>query len=212
MPNVAMTEVGMATPAMSVERQLRMKTQHDEAREDAAQHQVDVDLVQRRVDVARLVADDLEPDVGRQLGLTRSRPLHGLDHGDGVRAGLPAHLERHRRLAVRAARTTAAPSFRPRQSRCRARGPATRRRVATTRSSKSRGSTTGPWCAALLLAAVVRCPRDIGVLTPDRVANGRDGQAVGRQSVRVDLYLDRSLGPADDSHLADARARSMLHA
>ena len=74
MPKVEMTDAGIATPAMTVARQLRMNSEHDEAREDAAEDEVDVDLVQRRVDVARLVADDLELDVGAAAAAaTRSR-------------------------------------------------------------------------------------------------------------------------------------------
>ena len=75
--------------------------EHDQAGEDAAEDEVDVDLVQRRVDVRRLVADDLERDAGRQaradaleVGLGR------LDHLDGVGAGLPADLEHDGRHAV----------------------------------------------------------------------------------------------------------------
>ena len=70
-----MTDAGMATPAMIVARQLRMNAKHHEARQDAAENQVDVDLVQRGVDVARLVADDLERHVGRQLRPARRSRL-----------------------------------------------------------------------------------------------------------------------------------------
>ena len=73
MPKVEITEAGMATPAMIVARQLRMNAKHHQAGEDAAEHQVQVDLVQRGVDVARLVADDLERHVGGQLRLRRAR-------------------------------------------------------------------------------------------------------------------------------------------
>ena len=43
--------------------------EHHQAGEDAAEHEVQVDLVQRRVDVARLIADDLERHVGGHLRL-----------------------------------------------------------------------------------------------------------------------------------------------
>ena len=94
MPKVAMTEVGIATPAMIVARQLRMNSEHDQAREDAAEHQVQVDLVQRRVDVARLVADDLELHVARQLRRDALEAgLDAFDDRDRVRARLPADLQ-----------------------------------------------------------------------------------------------------------------------
>ena len=67
MPNAETTEQGMATAAMMVDCQLRMKSEHHQRGEDRAQDQVDLDLVERRVDVARLVADDLEPHVGGHL-------------------------------------------------------------------------------------------------------------------------------------------------
>ena len=60
MPKAEITDAGMATAAMIVERQLRMKAMTTRRGQDAAQHEVDVDLVQRRVDVPRLVADDLQ--------------------------------------------------------------------------------------------------------------------------------------------------------
>ena len=96
MPKVEMTEAGIATPAISVDAPVAHEREHDQAGEDAAEDQVHVDLVQRGVDVARLVADDLELHVGRQLRLRgRARfALTRLDHRDGVGAGLAAHLER----------------------------------------------------------------------------------------------------------------------
>ena len=53
--------------AITVERQLRMKAKHHQARQDAAQNQVHVDFVQRGVDVARLVADDFDFHIGGEL-------------------------------------------------------------------------------------------------------------------------------------------------
>ena len=65
----------MATPAMIVERQLAHEGEHDQAGQDAAQDQVQVDLVQRGVDVARLVADDLQLDVRRAAAPGRAPAL-----------------------------------------------------------------------------------------------------------------------------------------
>ncbi len=62
-----------------------------------------VDLVQGRVDVARLVLEHLDLDPGRQRGRGQRQVL--LDRGDGrhrVGAGLSAHLEDHRPRPVEA--------------------------------------------------------------------------------------------------------------
>ncbi len=75
MPKVEMTEAGMATAAMMVDCQFRMKASTTRRREDAAEHEVQVDLVQRRVDVARLVADDLER--ARPAGIWRAERARG---------------------------------------------------------------------------------------------------------------------------------------
>ena len=50
--------------------------QHDKTRENTAEHQVGLNFVQRRFDVARLVANDLDFDVFRQLrsDARQSRP------------------------------------------------------------------------------------------------------------------------------------------
>ena len=94
MPKAEMTEAGMATAAMIVERQLRMKASTTSEARMRAEHEVEVDLVQRRVDVARLVADDLELHVGGQLRReARQARLDRLDDGDRVLARLPPHLQ-----------------------------------------------------------------------------------------------------------------------
>src|SRR4029450_9359985 len=99
MPNAETTEVGMATAGMNVERQRHQRGQ------DGAEHQVQVDLVEGRVDVARLVADHFQLDVGRDLGAeARQLRLHALDHRDRVLAGLAAYLHDDRRHPVEARR------------------------------------------------------------------------------------------------------------
>ena len=76
--------------------------QHDEAGQDAAEQQVIVNLPERLVDVARLIADDFQLHIARQL-----RPhalelfLHAFDDGDGVRARLAADIQRHGGDAVK---------------------------------------------------------------------------------------------------------------
>ena len=101
MPKVAMTDAGMATAAIDRGPPVAHESEDDQAGEDAAEHQVLVDLLQRRLDVARLIADDLEPDSRRQFGLgERQVGLHRLDDLDRVGADLPPHLEHHRGHAV----------------------------------------------------------------------------------------------------------------
>ncbi len=103
MPNAEMTEVGMATAAMNVERHERMNASTTSEARMRAEDQVQVDLVQRRVDVARLVADDLERDVGRHLSRRAAQlGLHALDDRHRVLARLPAHLHDDRGHAVEA--------------------------------------------------------------------------------------------------------------
>ena len=73
MPKVAITEAGMATAAMTRRAPAAHERQHHQAGEDAAQDQVQVDLVQRRVDVARLVADDLAASRRREAAAAHAR-------------------------------------------------------------------------------------------------------------------------------------------
>ena len=101
MPNVEITEAGIATPGDDRRAPAAHEQHHDQARQDAAEHEVGVDFVQRVVDVDRLVLDDVELDVARQLRLNaRHHLLDALDDGHRVRAGLPPHLHDHGRLAV----------------------------------------------------------------------------------------------------------------
>ena len=68
MPKAEMTEQGMATAAMMVDCQLRMKASTTSDARIEPSTRCTLDLVQRRVDVARLVADDLEPHARGHLG------------------------------------------------------------------------------------------------------------------------------------------------
>ena len=75
--------------------------EHDETGEDAAQDEVNLDLVQRLVDIARLVADHFDPHIRRKLGRQLAQfLLHALDHSHRVRARLPDDIERHSGRAV----------------------------------------------------------------------------------------------------------------
>ena len=59
------------------------------------------DLVQRLVDVARLVTDNFHFQIGGKLGFDDTQPLlDAFDHRDRVGTGLADHFERQVRLAV----------------------------------------------------------------------------------------------------------------
>ena len=75
-PNVAMIDVGIAIAAMIVERTFVEEQQHDERGEDRADDQVLLDVVDRRFDELRRVADDAQLVAGRQrrLELVRAAP------------------------------------------------------------------------------------------------------------------------------------------
>ena len=89
MPNVEMTEAGMATAAITVERQLRINTSTTRRRQDAAQNEMKFDLVQRGIDVARLVANHFQAYVSRQLPAnTREILFYRLDNRYRVGPGL----------------------------------------------------------------------------------------------------------------------------
>ena len=81
---------------MIVDRHDPHERQHDQAREDAAQHQVDVDLVQGGVDVAGLVADDLAASrpAGAAPGRAARLALTASITSTVFAPALPADLER----------------------------------------------------------------------------------------------------------------------
>ena len=99
-----MIEVGIATAAISVERQFRMNDEHDERREDATQDQVLLHGMERFLDELRLVArvGDLESPAAASVCNSAMRSLIALDYIERVGAGLLADLEHHRRRAVQA--------------------------------------------------------------------------------------------------------------
>ena len=205
-PNVAMTEAGMATRGDHRRAPAPHERQHHQGGQDAAQHQVEVDLVERGVDVARLVADDLQPDVGRQeLGLSRAR--------FALTASITATV--FAPDCRRISRVTVGTPFRRTTERCSlvpsSAWPMSRTRtgaplmVATTRSLNASGLDAAHRAERLLLAAGGDVAAgQVGVLPHDGVADGGDGHLVGRQPVGVDPDVDRPLQAADHLHLADA--------
>lgn len=125
--NVEMTEAGIAMPAMSVERPAPHEREHDKARKDRAEHGVDVDLV-GGVDVARLVADDVQIHARGELGADGFElGLDTLDDRDGVGARTGGGSPARQRAAVEAGDRAAAPWFRLRRGRCRGCGRGVRR-------------------------------------------------------------------------------------
>ena len=167
---------------------------------------MDVDLVERLVDVAGLITDDFKPHIAGKLRPHLLEPgLHALDDGDGVGAGLPPHVEAHGRHAVEPrngalllgailgasqiahadGRTLArgddeiAEGFRIRQAAQRAQG-----LLAQWRGDVAAG--------------------DVGVLPLDGRAHGGDGDLVGGQAVGIQPHVDGALQSADDFDLTHA--------
>ena len=86
---------------MIVTRRLRMKRKTTSAGEEAAEQQVQLDLLERLADEPRLVARRLDLDVGRQRRLDPLEPReHAIDDRDGVGARLLADRHRDGVLAV----------------------------------------------------------------------------------------------------------------
>ena len=172
-----------------------------------------VDLVQRLVDVARLVTDDFHADVGGQLRLHLGElGLHAFDHGHGIRARLAAHVEAHGRHAV--------------QARERARllravlGPAhvahpDGRTVPRRHHQIVEGARVGNAAqrAERLLAhrRGDESARHVRVLALDRVAHFSDGNLIRGQPVGIDPHVDGAQQFAHDFHLGHACAAFDLH-
>ncbi len=178
----------------------------DEAGEDAAEHEVHVDLVERRVDVGRLVADDLERDAGGQ-----SRPdaleagLGGFDDRHGVGARLPPHVEHDRRHAVETREGSlllgailGAPDV------ANADGRAVARRDDQVVELLGVGEAAHGAQRALADSVVTLPPGRSAFCCCKRVADFGDRQPVGGEAVGLDPDADRARQPADDLHFADA--------
>ncbi len=178
--------------------------QHHQRGQDAAQHQVQVDLVQGVVDVLRLIADDLGLDVGGQpRGQAGQVGLDRLDDGHRVLAGLPAHLQDHARHAVDAggrALLLGAVLGRPDVADADGRAAHGGHHQVVERL----GVDDAPHGAQRLLAEPGRhvAPGQVGVLPDHGVAHRGDGDLVGGQPVGVDPHVDGAGEPADQPHLA----------
>ena len=65
------------------------------------QHQLELDVCDRGLDVGGEIGEGGDVDARRQIGLQlRHQQLDALDHADGVGAGLALHVENHRRRLV----------------------------------------------------------------------------------------------------------------
>jgi hypothetical protein len=189
--------------------------EHRERHQDGAQPQVLAHGVDRAVDEARLVADDLELHVGWQDGTELVElALHAVDHLHRVGAGLLAHDELHRVLAVQAGET-------PRlddavlgvaQVANVERPPADVRHdevgeVAHVFQAPHRAH------GQLAPGLVEPAAGQLDVLLRDGRAHLPDRQALGGQPVGVDEDVDGALLPAEQGDLPDARQRldDLLH-
>src|SRR5262249_31902254 len=186
--------------------------QHHQRGQDGAENQVQVDLVEGRVDVPRLVADDLELDVGRHLrGEPRELRLHALDHRHGVLAGLAAHLHDDGGRAVHAGRRSlllgdvlgvadVADADRP---------TAEVGHYQVVEGAGLRDTAHRPERRLVEPGGDV-APRQVGVLAHDGIAHVDDRDLIGGQPVRIDPDVDGPQQAADDPHLADA-GRALQH-
>jgi hypothetical protein len=81
---------------------------HDDGGEQAAQHQVLFQRLDRVLDVGGLFFDDVDLDAGGQAGVQIGDPRENrVDNLDRVGAGLPPHLEDNGRLALIVSETAA---------------------------------------------------------------------------------------------------------
>ena len=92
---------GTATLGMMVAYRLRRKRKITITTRRDGQHQFEFNVGDRGLDVGGKVGEGSDVDARRQIGLQlRHQQLNTLDHADGVGAGLPLHVENHRRRLV----------------------------------------------------------------------------------------------------------------
>jgi hypothetical protein len=171
------------------------------------------DLVQRGVDVARLVADDLEAHAAGHLGRQARQVLLGrVDDGHRVLARLPAHLEddaRHpvqpRHRALLGGAVLRPPHVAHADGRAVDRGDHHVLERARIGDAPERAK------GGLAQAGGDVAARHVRVLAHERVAHRDDGQPVGGEAVRIDPHVDRAAEAADQTHLADAVGALELH-
>ena len=181
--------------------------EHDQAGQDAAEHEVHVDLVQRRVDVRRLVADDVERDAGRQLRPDALEARLGrFDHCDRVGARLPADFEHDGRHAVQAReRALLLGAVLGAADVADANRRAVARRDDEVVELLGVGEAADRAQRALVDVGGDVAAGQVRVLLLQRGAHFGDRQLVGREAIGFDPDVDGALEPADDLHLADAR-------
>ena len=204
---VEMTDAGIATPAMMRGAPVAHEQQHHQAGEHAAEQEVDVDLVQRLRDVARLILDDL--DAARRRGTwlrTRSRLA--------LTASIAATVLKPDWR--RTSRTTVGAPLRQRERSLLLHavlGPADvadpdRRAVdGLDHQVVELARIDDPSERAQGLLPSVRgdvAAGEVGVLARERGADVADRDPVGGQAVRVDPDVDGPLLPTEDDHFPDS--------
>ena len=96
-----MIETGIATAAISVERNRAEEKEHDDRRADAAEHEMLLHGLHRLANELRRIAREDHVDAGRQRSLEGFVALFDpIDDLDRVLARLLAHHQRHRVLVV----------------------------------------------------------------------------------------------------------------
>ena len=100
-PNVAMIDVGNRDGGDERRAQVRQEQQHDQRGQNRPDDEVFFDVVDRRFDELRGVANDAQFVAGGQRLPDFVDALFGVVSDlDGVRAGLPPDVEQHGRRAV----------------------------------------------------------------------------------------------------------------
>ncbi len=172
-----------------------------------------VDLVQRGVDVARLIADHFELHVGGQAACyPREVLFHRLDDRHRVGARLAQNLQLHRRHAVE-----------PRQRAlllgavlggadvAYANRRAVHRRHGEIVELARRDDAPHGAQDFFLSAAGDVAAGDVGVLAPDGVAHGGDRNLIGGEAIGVDPDIDCPVQVADQPNLANTRRTFQLN-
>ncbi len=209
MAKVAISDAGIATAAMIVERHEPHEDQDHQGRQQAAHEQVFLDFVHGGQDVPGLVLDDLDMDVRRQDLLAPLQPLlDGLDHVHGVFARLALYGQHDGR-----------PTVKPRQVADLFGGVDGLAQVAQpdghAAGSRDDHVQEVAWLAKTAQGAqaefagarVDATAGDVCILTEQSVADLEDRQLVCRQPLGLDVDLHGAILGPGDGHLADPGRR-----
>ena len=186
--------------------EVAQEDEDDDGGEDAAEHQVFLDRVERCLDELRVVANQADLDVWRQRLLNLGHPgLDRVGQRDRVDAALLADGYGQRRASV---------EHRDRRGDFAgvddlANVANANRRIAARRDDEVveglRAAQAADRAHRQLARALLEAPaRELEVLRAQRRRHVGRRQAVGVQPVRVDLDLDFAAPGAEEEHLADA--------